>query len=285
VWIGIAAAPVPTPEPRVEPLQAIRNDLAKDGHAVLLGPSGRPRHERWLIGGATVIEPTSANPAFAFEAPHATQLELLTHPGVEHYQVTAEFQLLYHKAIVGGGGKPAEVGLGDTAWFGLYCGDVPLATTDGHPVHLSMVAGYVDYFSDEVRAKRPKLQGLVALQTAAIVSGPDGPRHSPLTLAGKPLDVPLAKSLATPPRRVRIEVSPAGVKVFWSASPTAAWQLVGERTAAQITDDLRRKAAGLRAPLAAHQPPVWNPAGSCGVWCRGAAISVKNVDVAVLSNP
>ncbi|HJZ59485.1 MAG TPA: hypothetical protein VKE74_31365, partial [Gemmataceae bacterium] len=73
--------------------------------------------------------------------------------------------------------------------------------------------------------------------------------------------------------------SPAGVKVFWAASLTAEWQWVGERTAEQLTEDLNNQTNVLGAQLAPHPPLTWNPAASCGVWCRGAAIAVQNVVV------
>jgi eukaryotic-like serine/threonine-protein kinase len=284
VWIGMLAAPVPKSppaEPAVEPLQAIRNELAADRRSVLLGASGRPRHARWLIGTATVIEPTDADPAFAFEAPEATQLELLVNPGVEQYRITAEIQLRYHKAIVNKPGKKPTVGLGDVALFGLYCGDSLLATGDGRPVRVSMVAGYTDYYSKEVRDKLPKLQGFAQLQAAAIIPAPDGGLESRTASAGRVLRFPPTDALPTPWRRLRIDVASAGVEVFWAASPTAEWQPVSGRTAAELANDLNQKADRLGVKLAAHAPLVWDPAASCGVWCRGAAIAVQNVVVEV----
>jgi eukaryotic-like serine/threonine-protein kinase len=283
VWIGMAAAPVPKlppAEPTVEPIQAIRNELAADRRSVLLGASGRPRHARWLIGTATVIEPTEATPAFAFEAPQVTQLELLADPGVPRYRVTAEFQLRYHKAIVVKGERREEVGFEGAALLGLYVGDVALATADGHPVHLSTIATYIDYYPKEFRAALPQLRGTAALQTAAVVARAEGPPQSTTASGTKPLRFPLADDLPAPWRRVRLDVGPEGVAMFWAASPAAEWQPVTERTAAEITADLVRKAGGLGVALAAHAPPAWKPA-SCGVWCRGAAVAVRNVTVEV----
>ena len=71
----------------------------------------------------------------------------------------------------------------------------------------------------------------------------------------------------------------------WAASPTAEWTLVGKRNQGDLAGDLNRQAKQLGVGLAAHPPLTWNHAASCGIWCRGAAIAVRNVTVETTPYP
>jgi hypothetical protein len=276
--------PIPPDNVANEPLVEIRKELA-DGHADLLGAAGRPRHARWLIGSASVLEPTDATPAFAFEAPEPTLLELLSTPGVVAYRLTGEFQLRYTKAVVKGNGKRDETGLADAAECGFFCGDHALRTTDGQPVRVCVTAGYMDHYSPQARALVPGLQGAAQMTAAGVIPDPAGGVQSRVAGAGNVLRFPLADAVPTPWRRVRIDVTPAGVTMFWAAAPAADWQPVAFRTGVEITRDLNQKAARLGVPLAPHEPLAWHPAAPCGLWCRGAAIAVRNVSVDRIPSP
>jgi hypothetical protein len=285
VWVGITLAPVPKvplPEPAVEPSQTIRNELATERRAVLLGESGRPRHTRWLVGTASLIEPTDADPAFAFEAPQPTLLELLANPGTDRYSVTAAVRLRYPKAVVGKDGKVSVVGAGDATLIGICFGCESLRTARGDPVHVCLAAGYSDYLSADTRKQFPKTRATVQLRTVAIVTSANGSSQGSKASAGKPIYFDLADDLPAPWRRIRVEVTPGGAKAFWAESETAEWQPLGELSAEEIARRLNRKAEGLGAELAAHSPLVWNPSASVGIWCDQAAVSVRNVIVETL---
>ena len=87
-----------------------------------------------------------------------------------------------------------------------------------------------------------------------------------------------------------LEAASSRYCTFWhqdvlAASLTAKWQFVGKRSANEIVSDLNVILGFQRAKLAAHAPLTWNPAASCGIWCRGAAIAVRNVTVKRLPLP
>ena len=158
----------PTPRPEIQPLDAIRNELATDGQSVSFQQLWPTSVCPMAIGTAAVMEPTDASPEFAFEAPEPTQLELLKNPGVEGYQISAEFQLRYHKSIVDKGGGQAAIGMVTWSLFGLYCGDVLLETAQGHPLRISLVADPPrTTHSKEVRAKLPQLKGAAQVEAAS----------------------------------------------------------------------------------------------------------------------
>jgi hypothetical protein len=279
---GAAAAAWPKRDAQpIEPLLAIRGELKGEaGRAELIGATGRPRHERWLAGTASVLEPTAARPGFAFEAPQATLLELLNEPGA-NVAMGGEFQLLYHKAIVNAGAGPKEVLFSDAAMFGLYCGCVELNGPNTSKAHFVLVAEYTDYATPEVRNARPNFTGSARFVWVAVTADANGVTNSTNRSAGKQHKFSLVATLPTPPRRLRVELTAEGATAFWADSPHGALVPVGKRSATEIANDL----AELLKTKPGFKPVgrlVWNPSASCGVFCRGAAISVTNVTVSAI---
>ena len=283
VWVGVLwAAPVPrTSDEKLDPLEDIRKELAADRRAAILGSAGPPRNARWVGGRATLIQPTERQPEFAFEAPDPTLLEMLANPGLDEYSVTAEVQLLYHKAIVRPGGKETVEG-GGSALIGVYFGELELATTKGEPVYVSLAVNYCDFLAEETRLKLKDIQATVQLRTIAIVAQADGGLQGTKASAGMPNSFELSDKLPAPWRRIRIEVRPSGIKAFWAETLTANWQSLGTLTAENIADRLNKMANGLRVELATHSPLVWNPSAPIGIYCEKAAMSVRNVVVEAL---
>lgn len=278
---GAAVAAWPRREAKpVEPLVTIRAELRDAGRAELIGATGRPRHARWLAGTANVLEPTDARPGFAFEAPQPALLELLVEPGT-NFAVEGEFQLLYHKAIVNAGAGPKEILFSDAAIFGLYCGRVELNGPNNSKAHFVLVAEYTDYLTAETRAAWPHLTGSTRFVWVAVTAEANGNTNSMPRSASKQHKLPLVDALPAPVRRLRVEVTAEGATAFWAPSPKGALVCVGNRSSTEIANDL----AELLKTKPGFQPVgtlVWNPSASCGVFCRGAAISVSKVTVSAI---
>ncbi len=253
----------------------IRKELAADRTVTLVGESGPPRWYRWAFGATALDKAPARGNACSFETIENSMLELLSDPGRDAYEVRADLCLLRLRLPDGGTAPPAATNLA-----GLYFAD---GTPDGG-ARAFLAATFNDYVAPDKRENGVK--AVAQLRAVCLIPGAAAP--APTAGAGPPVSFPPADDLPGNWRRVRLEVTPARVRVFWAAEPDKTpddqMDLLAEFSAA----DLDILFQGQRARLDAARPglsnglPNWHPRMPFGVWCRGGAVAIKNVIVTPL---
>jgi serine/threonine-protein kinase len=267
-----------------DPTERIRRELRAGRSVTLVGETGPPRWHNWPLGATALGESRTGDGSCSFETVKLSLLELLNDPGIDRYRVTADIRLLDTNRLFGPDGTLEHKG-SPAALVGLYFGRAAQDTADGLPAHFMLAATY----NDHLLAAR-KVKGVpaaaVQLRTSLIVLQPDAPLLDPTGPAGPPKNFD-ARELPGDWRRVRIDVTPEGVKAYWSAKPGGPMELLADLSAAELDGQYQSMARRLEAerPGLGVTAPSWYPRMPFGVWCRTAAVSVRNVIVEPLPRP
>jgi serine/threonine protein kinase len=278
-----ATAPWRNPPPAPpDPVEEIRAELAAGRRVTLVGETGLPRWHRWALGPTALGESTAGDRSCYFESMQHSLLELLPDPGIDRYRLTADVRFLFTKVALGPDGKPHPLGEPATL-VGLYVGHAARATADGRPAHFTLAVTFMDHLTPEVRAAGIT-QASAQLRTSLILLHPNAVPEDLTAGVGRSIRFPPVENPPGAWRRVRVDVSPAGVEVFWATKPDRPLAPLAELTAADLNrlyvaarDQAEGKYPGLGLPA-----PDWHPRMPVGIWCRGAAMSVRNVVVAPL---
>jgi serine/threonine protein kinase len=262
---GVRAAPVP---PRAD-------DPPKPRPTVILGETGRPKGPEWPLGAAEFFDAPEAGGACAFVANDDTLLELIRDPGRDRYAVSADLHVLDRRV------PAAPVTL-----VGLYFGYARAADPDGLMAHTFLALSYLDYLPAALIAAK-RFQADAQLRVgAAVVARPGSPPVTDLAaLPNARYSFQPANVAPNPPvgvwRRIRLEVTPAGVEAFFATVPgnrPVPFRVVS-------ADEINRAFQDPETPLGQKcmqrglGPLPWQPRMPVGVWCRTGAVAVRNVIV------
>jgi hypothetical protein len=253
-----AAEDPPKPRPAFDPV-------------VLLGETGRPTWAYWPLGPSEFFDAAEADGACAFAANSDTLLELVRDPPSDRYAVTADLRVVHRAATAK-----------SITFAGLYCGYARAAGPDGSHVHTFLALNYNDHLSFALLKGNTQVNAQI--RAAAAVGPPGSPRvvsdapFSNTRFSFQPASVePNPQSGDW--RRVRLEVTPAGVEAFFATVPGNRPHPFRPLTASEINDSFHnpKTFSGKLCLEIGVAPPDWQPRMPVGVWCRTGAVAVRNV--------
>jgi hypothetical protein len=282
VVAGIALAPRPKPPPPPpDPWEEIRKELAAGRPVTLIGKKGLPRAHYWPVG-ATALTESPLDGSCEFETIQHSMLELVDDPGVDRYRVTASLRIQRSKLIPAGNQDPAA-GASEAHHLGLYVGHSAHRASDGLPAHTFVAVTYNDYLSEQVRrvlVERHKRPPLAFAQAKAVLIPvrPNRP-ESHTASASRPRNYPPVDRLPGEWRRVGVEVTPAGVTYLWSDREEDAILPFDTAPPGRLDESfaLVARTFAQQSPGITLTVPPWHPRMGVGIWCRGAAVSVRDV--------
>jgi hypothetical protein len=197
-------------------------------------------------------------------------LELLPDPWLDHYRVTADLRLLRLRFPGDGSADHAP-----NSFVGLYFAQSTQVGMDGMPVHTFLAISFNDYV--EARAKKAGITRAAARAfKVALVPQADADTIEITGNESRPIRFP-GVELPGPWRRVRVEVTPHGVRMYWAASPDAPFELLAEHTVAEVDRLFSELTANLQTQRPGLVIPDWKPRMPVGIWSRGSAVAVRNV--------
>ena len=267
----------PKPKP-ADPVEEMQRELAAGRSVTLIGKTGLPRWHRWAFGTTGLEEAPAAGNACSFETIESSMLEVLSDPGRDSYEVKADLRLLRLRLPGGGNAAPPLTNLA-----GLYFAD---CTPDGAS-HAFLAVAYNDFLDPLVQQAGIE-KAIVQLRTVCLIpNGVAGPSE-PTGGVAPPIHFAPAANLPGEWRRMRVEVTPERVRVFWATDPDKTpddkMELLADLPAADIDylfQTQRERLDGARPGLS-NGLPNWHPRMPIGIWCRGGAVAVKNVIVTPL---
>jgi serine/threonine-protein kinase len=249
-----------------DPERRLDWQLAAGRPVTLIGNQGGPAWSEWKLGPVDLTRSADEDGTCGFQTHTTSVLLLARDPRCDRYTVSAELKHLNASA------DNAAVGV----FVGLY--DTPA----GPNLAVTRFVGlqYSEFWS-QAELKNPDLfKRNHGLDGRDLVVVRDGTRaQADACDYGVFRFTPVNNPPRHPWRRIRLDVSPAGVDVFW------------EPTGGTITPS-RRIMAGEIEGMAAHQtslwqqwgykgfalpPRPWSPRGGLGVYACNSAVAVRNV--------
>ncbi len=285
VWVAVMIA---LREPQPPDPDETRKTLAAGRRFPLIGESGLPRWHDWRIGATRLAEAPEAEQACFFESLEEALLELHRDPGTDGYTVTADLRMLRTTAVRGGPPGAADANLPPAGGLaGLYFGYARVPMGNGLPTHAFLTLSYSDFLPPEFEYRTFSFfsfkvairnQATAQLRAGIIALLPGVHPYYRNTSAGRAHRFDPVERLPGDWRRLRVEVTPEGVRAFWADHPSDPPVLVVERTAAQLDRALAAAKEEFEKshPGLSVDPPKWNPRMPLGVWCRGAAVAIRN---------
>ena len=277
--IVLTAGAILWPAKPVDPQEEMRKALQAGRSYTLIGSTGLPRWHDWAYGPTALAEAVTGDRSCAFESIGDALLVLADDPGVDRYAVMADLRILRSNSpLVQGQALPGRREAPEWSKVGLYFGYSRAAATNGLAVPNFMMVSFNDYLTPEAR-KEGYTQATVQLGVGFIGTLPDKRDDSTTGGSCRPIRFAPAESLPAEWRQIRIEVSKDGVKTFWAGKPGEPFTPLGSLSPAQMVQATKTDRDDFAAahPGATLQLPPWTPRMPLGIWCRGAAVSVRNV--------
>jgi hypothetical protein len=160
-------------------------------------------------------------------------------------------------------------------FVGLYFAQSTQVASDGVPVHTFLAVSFNDFLEERVK-KAGIAKATARAFTVALIPKTDADTFELTADASRPIRFS-GVELPGPWRRIRVEVTPERVRLFWAASPEAPFELLAEHTSAEVD----RLFAELNSNVHTQRPglhiPDWKPRMPLGIWSRGSAVAVRNV--------
>jgi serine/threonine-protein kinase len=294
VLLLIAAAAAWIATRPVDPREQIRKELLAGRPVTLIGESGPPKWHAWAYGPTALGESATGDKTCAFESIGDALLVLLDDPGIDRYAVTADLRILRSKTPADPKKAPDHNEAPGSNRVGLFVSHAIAVASNGQPVPTFLVVSYNDYLSPAIR-KLGLTQATAQFELGfvGIRQGAQGalaqPMHDESTTFGinRPIRFTSAEILPGEWRRIRIEVTPDGVRSFWAADPQDPFIPLATVSVAEIA---RRAAPACTEFVSAHPGaalplPPWSPRMPLGIWSRGANVAVRNVIVEPLPSP
>jgi hypothetical protein len=160
----------------------------------------------------------------------------------------------------------------------LFLGYSRAVASNGLIIPNFTMVSFNDYLTPEIRKIGIK-QAMVQLGFGFIGTRPDARDDSVTAGVSTPIRFAPADGLPAKWRRIRIEVTPDGMKTFWAEKPDGPLAPLAELSPAGMALGTKtdRDSFAAAHPGAMLQLPPWSPRMPLGIWCRGAAVSVRNV--------
>ena len=264
--LGLGAAFFILDKP-VEPLVAMKRELAKNGTVVLQGNTGKPRWHRFPIGGPELTESLIGDRACGFESINVCVVELYPEAPSDHFLVRADLRVAASRS------NPDEAPFG-----GLFvAGETSVVSGDQNIARYNLSGLYFEEGPSIRKTRNFRFAALSVIQHPTILPG--------LRLAGLgSLQFTPSAVLPGPWRTFEIEVWQDRVIPRAVQSDGGKSDFAGGFGAANIQEQLDIQTRNLKNNDAFAELPQshWNPRGAIGVWGYKAAVDFRNVSIVVL---
>ena len=275
--LGASFWPRPSASGPPDPQRLIGDELRAGRSVNLVGKTGLPLWHRWGIGAAALGASTAGDDSCYFHAVQQSLLELVPDLGIDRYQVTGDVRLMFAGAMIDLENKKESQGEPGSL-IGIYFGYAAPLSRDGVPVHFMFTTTFNDNLPPQLKAAKIS-KAAVQARTCYIVIRPNSPPTERTRSLSKAIKFTPADKLPGEWRRLRVTVTPDGVKLFWGSHPGEEMVQIAELSAGQLNAAYRSMAIELDAkhPGLAVTTPTWHPGMPVGICSRAASVTFRNV--------